>query len=418
MKLLNNLLLFIALNLVHIGVTSAQSNFYLDDVKLNELAKIVYVEMLKANYVASDDFINSSRSVTINLNDRTDKQVLQLTKQIIESSGFDVVLANGVYQISKHVVADSPDLEPFYYTAKYRDVQYLTDMVSSIFKVGKFTFNRALPNPQSSSDRTKPEQMSKPVQDTGNSAYSQISKPFDAFIFNGTKQEIELLKKLLVQLDTPENQVQITAYLYEVSNTDSNSSSFTLAANVLGGIFKLNLAGQVISNSLSFTSDNFQAGISALAADTRFNVISSPQILVKNRQKGSFSVGADVPILGQVSYQNNGQPVQAVEYKPSGVILDLTPTFHDENIELTIHHQISNFVQTTTGVNASPTLIKRELNTVVNSRFEDIILLGGLSETKDTKSKSGLPFLPDFLKSNASDKSKSDILLLLHVKKI
>jgi type II secretory pathway component GspD/PulD (secretin) len=140
--------------------------------------------------------------------------------------------------------------------------------------------------------------------------------------------------------------------------------------------------------------------------------------VVKNRQKGSFSVGADVPILGQVSYQNNGQAVQSVEYKPSGVILDLTPVFNENNIELTIHHQISNFIKTTNGVNNSPTLIKRELTTVVNSKFEDVILLGGLSETKDTKSNSGLPFLPDFLKSKSSDISKSDILLLLHVTKI
>lgn len=129
-------------------------------------------------------------------------------------------------------------------------------------------------------------------------------------------------------------------------------------------------------------------------------------------------MGADVPILGQVSYNQTGQAVQSVEYKPSGVILDLTPVFHDDNIELTIHHQISNFVQTTNGVNTSPTLIKRELNTVINSKFNDVILLGGLSETKDTKTKSGLPFLPDFMRSKSSDTLKSDILLLLHVKKI
>lgn len=37
-------------------------------------------------------------------------------------------------------------------------------------------------------------------------------------------------------------------------------------------------------------------------------------------------------ILGQVSYSNNGQPVQSLEYKPSGVILDLMLIFNEDNI--------------------------------------------------------------------------------------
>lgn len=392
------------------NLAQATDNLNFDSIRLNELAKLAYTQILETDFIADNDFNNDTRTASVYLKNKTKPQIKATVNAIIKSSGYDVSDEAGVVNITKRIHELQPDLIPFYYKPKYRDVSYLTDMVSNIFKTGAFTFRRPV---QATQEKPKDS-----TSDTGTNAYAQISKPQDAFIFNGTKQENALLEKLLMQLDTPENQVQITAYLYEVTNTDSSASSFSLAANVLGGVFKLNLVGQALSNTLSFGSGNFQAGISALASDSRFNVISSPQLLVKNRQKGSFSVGAEVPILGQVSYQNNGQPVQSVEYKPSGVILDLTPTFHDDDIELTIHHQISNFVQTTTGVNSSPTLIKRELNTVVNSRFEDIILLGGLSETKDSASKSGLPFLPNFLRSNSTDKSKSDILLLLHVKKI
>lgn len=386
-----------------------------DSIRLNELAKLGYTQILDLDYIADNDFNNDQKTVSIYVKDQNKNRLKSELNTIFSDAGYSVTEKGGLVQISKRGENQTKkeDLEPFYYKPKYRDVQYLTDLVSSLFTTGNFTFKRQI---QSANQNVTTGQ-NKP-QDTGTTAYSQFSKPLDSFIFNGTKQETETLKGLLQVLDTPENQVQITAYLYEVSNTDNKQSSFSLAANLLGGVFKVNIAGLSLANSISFGNSNLQAGLNALAGDSRFNVISSPQILVKNRENGSFSVGADVPILGQLQYNQTGQAIQSVEYKPSGVIFDFTPIFRDSNIELTIHHQISNFVQTTNGVNNSPTLIKRELKTVVNSKFEDVILLGGLSETKNTDTKSGISFLPSFMQSKSHDSSKTDILLLLHVTKI
>jgi len=382
----------------------------LDNVRLNELVKVGYSQILNIDFIADNDFNNESKTVSIFVKNKSDAQLKTSINSLLDAAGYDAIEKGGLIRISKKVDNFQPDLEPFFYKPKYRDVAYLTEQVSSLFKYGSFTFKKQI---QSSSKDSLTATVA-PV----NSAQSLISKPLDSFIFNGTKSEIKALEALLKLIDTPDEQVQITAYLYEVSNTDNNSSSFELAASLLKNVLKVSIAGQALPNVISYKGVDIQAGLSALASDSRFNVISSPNLTVKNRQKGSFNVGAEVPILGQVSYQNNGQPVQSVEYKPSGVILDLTPVFKADNIELTIHHQISNFVTTVTGVNNSPTLIKRELNTVVNSGFNDVILLGGLSETKATKTSSGLPFLPKFLRSNSDENSKSDILLLLHVNKI
>ncbi|MDP1522840.1 MAG: hypothetical protein Q8M10_06755 [Methylotenera sp.] len=390
---------------------SYSADLMFDSIKLNQLAKLGYTQILDVDYVADNYFNNDENTVSIYVKNQNKQFIKNELNVVINNAGYDVIERGRVVRITKRLHEKEPDLIPFFYKPKYRDTTYLSDMVSNVFKIGAFTFKRAVQNQQL--ENSKENNLS-----PQNSASSQVSKPQDAFIFNGTKSEIELLKILLAQIDTPEYQVQIKAYLYEVSNSENKASSFQVAASILGGFLKADITGQILSNVLSFSVGNVNSAISALNEDNRFNVISSPSLVVKNREKGSFSVGADVPILGQVSYQNNGQAVQSVEYKPSGVILDLTPVFNENNIELTIHHQISNFIKTTNGVNNSPTLIKRELTTVVNSKFDDIILLGGLSETKDTKSNSGLPFLPDFLKSKSSDISKSDILLLLHVTKI
>jgi type II secretory pathway component GspD/PulD (secretin) len=122
--------------------------------------------------------------------------------------------------------------------------------------------------------------------------------------------------------------------------------------------------------------------------------------------------------LGAISYPATGQSVQSVDYKSSGVILNIRPTIRAESIELDINQQISNFVQTTTGVNNSPTLIKREIATTVNCKNDDVIVLGGLEESSQTTASSGQSWLPNFLRSKSKDESKSDILLVLHVTKL
>lgn len=124
-------------------------------------------------------------------------------------------------------------------------------------------------------------------------------------------------------------------------------------------------------------------------------------------------------MLGALSFpQGAGQAVQSVEYRSSGVIFDIQPTVRGEIIDLNINQQLSDFIKTTTGVNNSPTLTKRELKTTVGMQDGDVIVLGGLSENKDTQSRDGPTFLPKFLHSRGHRQSSSEILLVLQVEKI
>lgn len=102
------------------------------------------------------------------------------------------------------------------------------------------------------------------------------------------------------------------------------ASAFSLAVDLLGARFSL---GQFkdLGNAVRLTKGGFDLAYSALASDSRFKVVSSPSLRVKSGENARFSVGSDVPVLGTVQLDKNGNPVQSVEYKPSGVILDLRP---------------------------------------------------------------------------------------------
>lgn len=110
--------------------------------------------------------------------------------------------------------------------------------------------------------------------------------------------------------------------------------------------------------------------------------------------------------------------MQSVEYKPSGVILELRPEIRGELAELKVFQQLSSFAETRTGVNGTPTLLKRELTTSVVVGQNDVVLLGGLDEEKTTDTSSGFSFLPAWLRSSGSEGSKAQIVLMLYVERV
>ena len=180
----------------------------------------------------------------------------------------------------------------------------------------------------------------------------------------------------------------------------------------------LEMGKQNYENFITVNAGNLDAMIELFRTDERFQVVSSPTLRVKSGSKGNFSVGSDVPVLSNVTYQD-GRPVQAIEYRSSGVIFDIQPTIKSNAIDLKINQQLSNFVKTDTGVNQSPTLIKRDIVTDVTVKSGDVIVLGGLAENKITEGETGFSFLPKgILTGKSKSNTKTDIVILLQVKMI
>ena len=151
----------------------------------------------------------------------------------------------------------------------------------------------------------------------------------------------------------------------------------------------------MLDHAVRIKTAGIDAVLSALATDSRFKVVSSPSIRVRSGSSARFSVGQEVPVLGAVSYPGSGQqPIQSVEYRPSGVIFELTPQVRDATVDCSLSQQVSNFVNTTTGVNNSPTLIKRELKTDVSLADGDVIVLGDMTGQRTAAALPDCPSCP------------------------
>ncbi|MEN2936537.1 Secretin GspD 2 [Mannheimia haemolytica] len=174
---------------------------------------------------------------------------------------------------------------------------------------------------------------------------------------------------------------------------------------------------QSYENFITVNAGNLDAMFELFRTDQRFRVVSSPTLRVKSGSRGNFSVGSDVPVLSNVTYQD-GRPIQSIEYRSSGVIFDIQPTIKDKAIDLKIQ-QLSNFIKTDTGVNNSPTLVKRDLVTDVTVKSGDVIVLGGLAENKISNGETSFSLLPKgWLSGKSNENTKTDIIVLLQVKEI
>lgn len=394
---------------------SVPVNFDFQFINVSQVVNLIYGEALKVPYVLDPELLIDARSVSFRY-ESSKGDLKPFMKNFLDSLGFVVVEKNGIQYVSKKTDAQKalevidPEKEIFVYFPKFREVGYLSRLISPLFQ-GAFTTNKTVQAPPDARVNHEVPQ---------GSAAASIDQTADTLIFAGSSKEVQTLKNLLPQIDVRQGEVMVKGVLYEVSAGAKDGSALSMALKLLGGKFDVSFgSGKVLDTFVKFKNNSIDVVFSALATDSRFKVVSTPSLRVRSGSTGSFTVGQDVPVLGALTYPPNGAaPIQSVEYKSSGVLFNVSPQVHGDTIDLNVGQQVSNFVLTETGVNNSPTLIKRELKTALTLSDGDVVVLGGLTEDKGADGATGLSILPDWARSKSSDKSKSEILLVLQVNKI
>lgn len=381
-------------------------SFDLSSVRVSEVVQLIYRDVLSSAYLLDPEVLADARLVSFRyaLKDRSRAGVLPL----LDAIGLEVVQRAGIdYVRPRQAVNDV-----YVYRPKYRDVTYLVELLRSIFK-GSFTSTRSLALPT-------PVKSESTVPAPAGSAAALVDRDADLLVFNGPAAEIRQLEGLLPKVDARQGDVLVRGVVYEVSASDKAGSAFSLALSLLGGHVSAALnGGSALANSVRLQNVSLDAVFSVLSADSRFKVVSSPSLRVRSGGAGRISVGQDVPVLGAVTYPGNGSsPVQSIEYRSSGVIFDLRPVVREQAVELDIGQQVSSFVATETGVNGSPTLIKREVKSSLSLADGEIVLLGGLAEQKHSEGASGLSFLPSVFRSKTMESSNTEILLVLQLTRL
>lgn len=421
-------LLVVVLLALSSSVFSAPMTIDLNDVPVRDLARLVWSQIVKKSVVFDAAFSKDEQLVSLSLKRVEPRQIELEAMRLIESHGYDVQESGGVLRIARSPEKEKEQIthDPFVYVPQHRPVSYLLDLASAFFKQGSFSSMRSLSGSfggpaitQVQGTQGQGAVVPVSVQQAG--VNTLATRDPDLLVFNGSSRDVERLKKLLAQIDTPANEVLVKAVVYEVQTSKRTGSALSLAFSILAGSVGLTIDNRVTSGAfLKYKNSalNLDAVFNALSSDDRFKVVTAPTVRVRSGASARFAVGNETPVLDRVTFDQLGKPIQSIVYKPSGVIFDITPSVRAESSDLQIFQQISQFVPTTNGVDTSPTLIKRELQTSVSASDEDVIVIGGLDEKRDTSSESGQSFLPRLFWSEKEENQRTEIMLVLHVQRI
>ena len=335
-----------------------------------QLVKTVYDDAVGTDYVLEPEVLEDKRRIGVRMFDFRKKDSLPT---LLNSLGYRLENRGGVDYVS--LIKKSDDF--FVYRPKHKSAAELKTALSGLFG-------------------------------------ATVGGDGDRLIFKTSVVEIEKIKSLLKRFDVRPREVVVRGKIFEVTTKKTDASSLSIVADVFkkAGLAVSN--GAKLVNYLSFKDKRVNAYWSALSGDDRFKLLSEPSLRIKSNTTASLTVGNDVPTLGSVTYQD-GQPVQSVTYRSSGIIFEITPEVLDGVINLSVRQELSNFAETTSGVNNSPTLVKREIKTNISANSAELIVLGGLIENKNTASTAGLSFLPAFLSAKSNSNDKTEIVLSLYI---
>lgn len=238
----------------------------------------------------------------------------------------------------------------------------------------------------------------------------------DTLVYSGTAAQCEKAAKLLGEVDRPSIGLTVRATLLEFSENHSDTRSLAVALSALAGRIGLKYeAGIGAVNAVAYTGSRLQAVLSAIEGDNRFRYLAEPSVRVMDGQRARLVVGSDVPTRSGITTDKNGNPVQAVEYRTAGVVITVEPRIVGDAVVVRVGQQISSFAVTTTSNIDSPTIFKREAETTVSAKPGELIVLAGMDEDRESGTRSGLSFLPDWMHSQGHDKTRSQLVLLLEV---
>lgn len=249
-------------------------------------------------------------------------------------------------------------------------------------------------------------------------------------LFTGTASDYAQLRNLLQTLDQPAPQVVIEVIIAEVTLTDRTALGVNLFGSDIredteffGGTEGIELGGGGLV--LTFNGPDFRARLNAEASNNRINILQRPQVVARSGGTARFQVGSDVPIITSQratdsSSDGNGTDIlQSVQYRQTGVILEIEPVIYGDRVDLTISQEISSAGEPPAGGIASPPILNRSITTQIALTDGWTGVLGGLISNGVTTNNTGVPFLKDIpilgqaFQTNSLTGERTELLVMI-----
>lgn len=223
----------------------------------------------------------------------------------------------------------------------------------------------------------------------------------NSLLIYATDADWQVIQTALQSLDLRPLQVVIEVLIAEVRRTNDLNVGMSFVATDDDAETEAALPAAISEQDFTFsfirTGDvNIEATLSALASTGNVRILSRPVIQAQNNQPANILVGSERPFVQSSTTLPTDQlaQVQTVQYRDVGTSLEITPTINDEGY---VNMLVSQGVSSATAELqfGAPVISNREALTQLLARHGQTIVIGGLVDRMEEKSRSGIPLLKD-----------------------
>ncbi len=254
-----------------------------------------------------------------------------------------------------------------------------------------------------------------------------VDERSSTLVMRDTPDAIAVASKVIAAHDVPEPEIMLEVEVLEISHDRLTNlgvqfpDSITFSTPLPAGGMTLGALRALTSNDLLVSP--LSLGINLKLQDTDANILASPRIRARNKEKARILIGDRVPIItNSVTPTATGPGVVtgSVQYQDVGLKLEFEPqVYNDHEVGIRIALEVSSIVKEISGPSGSLAyqIGTRNANTAVRLLDGETQILGGLISSGDRNTASKipgvgqLPVLGRLFSNNSGTDNKTEIIL-------
>ncbi|MCX5839681.1 MAG: type II secretion system secretin GspD [Deltaproteobacteria bacterium] len=249
----------------------------------------------------------------------------------------------------------------------------------------------------------------------------------NALIIEAIPGDYQIVEKILGRLDVLPRQVLIEVVIAEIALGKGTELGIEWTFKKDNWTDTGLLSASVGASGLQYAiglSQKWQVALHALARDSKVNILSSPSVLASDNKQAKIDVTTEVPIPS-TSYviQTTGPNVleTKVEYRNTGVILDVTPHISEQGlVTMDISQEVSNVGELLKVADKDYySFNKRKITTSLTVKHNQTIVIGGLISSTKSDAATGVPWLVNIplirwlFGTETTNASKAELIVMI-----
>ncbi|MFI5346954.1 MAG: hypothetical protein ACHQ51_11325 [Elusimicrobiota bacterium] len=190
--------------------------------------------------------------------------------------------------------------------------------------------------------------------------------------------------------------IAVSADIVEISGSYEKDLGFSWTPFQAGVNFaeKAIPVGQIIKVGDFARQTQLATSLKLLETEGKAQLLSNPKVIVQAQSQANFVVGGEQPYPTA-----NGNGTVTTDFKKFGVIMNIVPVINPnkkDTIRAELQLEVSNvdFSKTVQVGNTSvPSVVTRQIQTAVEVKSGETLVIGGLKSSTKNSAKTKIPFL-------------------------